>query len=143
MILVIGGNAQGKKAFAEQKLVTAGQDPEIVWKSGASEDWNGFMSSRYCCEFHQFVRRLMNGEILFQGTSRWRPADETQQEEMIRLLKAVPGRILVTDEIGYGIVPLDAFERQYREETGRLCCIAARHSEQVWRVLCGIGQQIK
>ena len=60
-----------------------------------------------------------------------------------RLFKACPGRVLVTDEIGLGIVPLDPFEREYREETGRICCLLAARSEQVWRVACGLGQRLK
>ena len=52
-------------------------------------------------------------------------------------------RILVTDEIGYGIVPIDPFEREYREETGRICCLLAEKSEEVWRVCCGIGTRLK
>ena len=58
------------------------------------------------------------------------------------LMKANPDRILVTDEIGYGIVPVDPFERQYRETAGRICCQAAGYASQVWRVCCGIGQRI-
>ena len=56
---------------------------------------------------------------------------------------AGPHRILVTDEIGYGIVPVDPFEREYREETGRICCLLAERSEEVWRVCCGLGTRLK
>ena len=60
-----------------------------------------------------------------------------------RLLAACPDRVLVTNEIGYGIVPLDPFEREYREETGRICCLLAAEAKEVWRVSCGLGQRIK
>ena len=59
------------------------------------------------------------------------------------IYNANPDRILVTDEIGYGIVPMDPFEREYREETGRICCLLAEKSEEIWRVCCGIGTRLK
>ena len=43
----------------------------------------------------------------------------------------------------YGIVPVDRMEREYREQTGRVCTRLAAYSEKVYRVMCGIGQVIK
>ena len=54
-----------------------------------------------------------------------------------------PGVILVCDEIGNGIVPIDAFERTYREQTGKILIRLAQEADEVVRVLCGIGQRIK
>lgn len=34
--------------------------------------------------------------------------------------------IVIADEIGNGIVPLDAFEREYREQTGRAEILLAK-----------------
>ena len=42
-----------------------------------------------------------------------------------------------------GIVPVDRMEREYREQTGRVCTRLAAYSEKVYRVMCGIGQVIK
>lgn len=51
--------------------------------------------------------------------------------------------ILVSEEVGYGIVPADAFERQYREAVGRVCTALAAKSRRVTRVVCGIGTVLK
>ena len=52
--------------------------------------------------------------------------------------------IVIADEIGNGIVPLDAFEREYREQTGRAeILLAKKKADEVVRVICGIGQKIK
>ena len=51
--------------------------------------------------------------------------------------------IVIADEIGNGIVPLDAFEREYREQTGRAEILLAKKADEVVRVICGIGQKIK
>lgn len=54
-----------------------------------------------------------------------------------------PECYVISDEIGNGIVPVDAFEREYRECTGRLLTKLAAGADEVVRVLCGIGQKIK
>lgn len=87
--------------------------------------------------FHleQIVRKLMEQEEL---VPEW--------EEM--LLQACEDRegqekIITADEIGYGIVPIQAFERRYRETEGRLCQKLAARARQVFRIVCGIETQIK
>ena len=57
--------------------------------------------------------------------------------------KALQSRVVVCDEIGCGIVPLDREERRWREETGRLCQALAREAEAVYRVVCGIPVCLK
>lgn len=66
-------------------------------------------------------------------------------EEASRLLEAgeTETLIIISDEIGYGLVPVDAFERAYREQTGRVHCFLAAKAEQVIRVVCGVGNRIK
>jgi adenosyl cobinamide kinase/adenosyl cobinamide phosphate guanylyltransferase len=51
--------------------------------------------------------------------------------------------IIISDEIGNGIVPADAFEREYRERTGRILARLASRADEVVRILCGIEQRIK
>ena len=58
-------------------------------------------------------------------------------------VKENPDLIIVTDEVGYGIVPMDAKDREWREACGRVCTKLAAHAAQVVRVCCGIGTQLK
>ena len=51
--------------------------------------------------------------------------------------------IVICDEIGSGIVPLDEKERLIRETTGRIACDIAAKAKEVYRVVCGIGVRIK
>ena len=51
--------------------------------------------------------------------------------------------IVICDEIGNGIVPVDAFEREWREETGRILCKLAEKAERVVRIVMGLPQVIK
>ncbi len=59
------------------------------------------------------------------------------------LCETHPDAVVVSDEIGSGIVPVDAFERAWRENTGRGLCVIASRAEQVTRVICGVGMRIK
>ena len=80
--------------------------------------------------FHLLVRRWMQaGKI---------PADETE-----KILSDNPDIVIITDEIGSGIVPLDVKEREWREVHGRICCQLAGRADAVFRVIAGIGQKIK
>lgn len=65
-------------------------------------------------------------------------------ETEIRLfLEGCGDCIIISDEIGNGIVPIEPSEREYRERVGRLLTELAGRAEEVERVICGIGQKIK
>ena len=133
MILITGGRAQGKRAFWEKNIASGEGEPSEIsglWIRGGQTSFDECLDSPYVWVYGTMEKR--NGCRL--------PDREALTE---RLFKACPGRVLVTDEIGLGIVPLDPFEREYREETGRICCLLAARSEQVWRVACGLGQRLK
>ena len=54
-----------------------------------------------------------------------------------------PQAVIVSDEIGCGVVPISRDERFWREQTGRSLCMIAGQAEAVVRVICGIGVRIK
>lgn len=54
-----------------------------------------------------------------------------------------PDCVVVSDEVGSGVVPVDRDDRLWRERVGRALCIIAQNSESVTRVVCGIGVRIK
>lgn len=59
------------------------------------------------------------------------------------LLEKCRGKIIICDEVGCGIIPLDKSDRVYREALGRFLCDLAAISDTVIRVTAGIGQFIK
>lgn len=82
------------------------------------------------CNFHTFLKRkIQNGENISQ-------IPQILEEKN-------PGLILVTDEVGYGIVPMEREEREWREACGRICTVLASQADEVIRVCCGIGQKLK
>ena len=145
MIFIIGGSYQRK---TEQALKRLGKDRERCSVYDGRKGQTGKQSAeelkqmiqyitdaRAVLHLEQIVRKLMEQEEL---VPEW--------EEM--LLQACEDRegqekIITADEIGYGIVPLQAFERRYRETEGRLCQKLAARARQVFRIVCGIETQIK
>ena len=74
---------------------------------------------------------------VFAGLEDWPELDEAA------LLEANPDVILICDEVGCGVVPVDRFDRLYRETCGRLVTELAERSSRVHRVVCGIGMVLK
>ncbi len=60
-----------------------------------------------------------------------------------RFCREHPGAVVAANEVGAGVVPIAAEDRAFREAAGRALCVVAQTSEQVTRVLCGIGVRIK
>jgi adenosylcobinamide kinase/adenosylcobinamide-phosphate guanylyltransferase len=81
-------------------------------------------------DFHEYVR-----EALARGES---PADFAR-----RVCEDHPDAVVVADEVGSGVVPVDAADRAYREAVGRALCAVAQAAQEVTRVVCGIGVRIK
>lgn len=52
-------------------------------------------------------------------------------------------QVIICNEVGSGVVPVDDRERKWRETVGRVCCVLAQEAEKVIRVQCGIGTVIK
>ena len=126
--LVIGGKAQGKLAFAETMLPGAEIIDGSAWRQYAGTDASQVIVNR----LHLFIRaRLKDG-----------CTQEEILEELLQFAGACGTCIFICDEIGNGIVPLDAFERKWREQTGRILCGIAERADEVWRVFCGLPQKI-
>ena len=124
MQLFIGGAFQGKKEYMMQ--LTGVSEAEILQDPAVSETKTYRAIDRY----HLRIRRQLE-----QGQDPIR--------ELERLLQAQPQIILLCDEVGMGIVPMEKTDRDYREAVGRTMCAAAAQAEAVYRVICGIGQKIK
>lgn len=51
--------------------------------------------------------------------------------------------VLIARDISCGVVPLDATERAWREENGKMMRMLTRHAEQVIRIWYGLPQVLK
>lgn len=126
MRLVIGGAWQGKRDWAVRQWAV---DPSLVM-DGADCREEALKKSAVIDHFHLLVRR-------------WMAAGEDAVMKTEAMLRENPDIIVISDEVGCGIVPVDKGEREYREVHGRICCYLAGQADEVVRVCCGIGQYIK
>ena len=124
MEMMIGGAFQGKSTLAEKNY------PDVIWVNGAEADWESLSHAKGVLGFHEYIRKEMKAGKDISSLA----------EDLIRVN---PDVILVSDEVGYGVVPIDAFDRAYREAVGRICTKLAAYSSRVTRVVCGIGTVLK
>lgn len=130
MILVMGGAFQGKLRWAKEEyhLREGWIDGETC---GMEEIWSCSGISR----FHEYIKRALKLGML---------TEEEEGDAFVReLYERNPRLVVVTNELGYGIVPIEPFDRLYRERTGRICTGIAAGAREVVRVVCGIGIKLK
>ena len=127
MKLVIGGPAQGKLEYV---LLKYDVQKNMVWDGVLPNDRKLNKNIVIINHFHQWVKsRMVSGGC--------------PEDEIMSFLDCNEDCIIICDEIGNGIVPIDPFEREYRERTGRILVQLAMRAEEVERIICGIGQKIK
>ena len=73
----------------------------------------------------------------------WADGAAVSEAELEELLQKNPEICIVTNELGYGVVPIEPFDRKWREKTGRICTELAAKADSVTRVVCGIGILLK
>ncbi|MBE6050699.1 MAG: cobinamide kinase [Clostridium sp.] len=129
MKFVIGGEFQGKLEFA-LNLVGAKEEEALDLAKESFEELKG---KKIIYNLNLFIKKLLT-----EGKEQ-----EEIEDIISNIINENPEIIIVTTEIGYGIVPMDKFDRNYREVTGRICCGIAKKANKVYRVVCGIGNLIK
>lgn len=142
MVLVIGGSFQGKYQVALElcgKNLVA-EDTETIKVMDGIYDRGKLAHMDETKEkihiwnhFHEYVREMIAG-----GMSR-----EDILKQVEKIYKYNPDLIIICDEVGSGIVPMEKEERIYREEVGRISCVLAQKASRVIRVVCGMGMEIK
>lgn len=126
MILVTGGAFQNKKQTAGRLFGI--EEKEFL--DGNSCELTEVFSGKAIEKFHLYLKRCIE-------------AGEDLQTLTEKIIEKNPHVLIVTDEIGYGIVPIVKEERLWREQTGRVCCRLAAQAETVVRVVAGIPTVIK
>lgn len=131
MVLITGGAYQGKTEFAKELLMEkCGMIAESKIADGMLADQAQMEEALLITNLHQWIAKILREER--------DPYREAEQ-----LIRKNPDVVLVVNELGCGIVPVDAFDRNWREVTGRVCCQLAKEADAVYRVTCGIGTKIR
>lgn len=129
MVLVTGGAFAGKLEYCQREFHIF--DSEMI--DGADCKIEELLSKSLVNHFHLLIRRMMeNGMNTTDIIDKIKP-----------ILKRNPDIIIIADELGCGIVPIEKKERIYREMVGRVCCVLAEQATTVHRITCGVGMIIK
>lgn len=162
LTIIIGGKAQGKLSYV---LKQSGYSIEDVC-DGEELCGERALTAPIWNHFHLYIRRLLQensdisnsadknrnyniSECVSDKDMLWNTSGDAGIVDAIyktcfaRLHSDEQDRYLICDEVGSGVVPMDAFERQYRETVGRVMCRLTPEADQVIRVQCGIGTILK
>lgn len=134
MRLFIGGFAQGKTEYVKG-LFQAAQiyDESTVQKLYMSADELRVDGQVILNHLHLCIRGM-----LLEGKKQ-----EDVEETIAAIIENYPDILIICDEIGNGVVPVDGFEREYREITGRILIDIAKKSESVERIICQLPMKLK
>ena len=167
MILIGGGSRSGKSAAGLRMLRVAGPRRAFIATAEASDDEMRDRIARHQAErepdivtfeepFDVAARIRTDGPrfdaVLVDCLTLWlsnlmlaeRLSIADACSELVQCASASCARvILVTNEVGCGIVPENALARRFSDEAGRLNQLAAEHAEEVYWMMFGIGMRIK
>ncbi|WP_122642337.1 bifunctional adenosylcobinamide kinase/adenosylcobinamide-phosphate guanylyltransferase [Luxibacter massiliensis] len=134
--LVTGGACQGKSLYARREFGGSGSGKSIdkksgfIWIDGETCGFEEIYTCNGIFHFELLIRRMLKGGTELSGFAR----------EIARRNQDI---VIVSSEIGCGLVPMGTFERQYRETAGRVLTEIAGLACRVDRVVCGIGTVLK
>ena len=122
MKLIIGGAYQGKRAFAMEKLGIP--EAQIFTCEGANIDF-----SKQCIDrLEDYVLACVRAGI--------DPLEQLKARDL-------SNKVIICMDIFCGVVPIDATMRLWRHTTGQVCQYLAENADSVYRIFCGLEQQLK
>jgi len=119
MELIIGGAFQGQEEYAAEKYGLSDEDIYVCTDDGAID-----LNARCIVHLEKYVLACVRAG---------RPAQTDFRQDAV----------LVSEDISCGIVPLEPWQRQWREAAGRYLARLAQDAEHVTRMFCGIPQRVK
>ncbi len=163
--LITGGARSGKSQFAEQTALALGTAPVYV---ATAEDGDDEMKARIAA--HQARRddrwadrpapldlvealaetegdgpRLVDCLTLWLSNLMFSGRDwQVEAGKLVDALRrSVCPVVIVTNEVGSGIVPDNALGREFRDAHGRLNQMVAAVANEVYLVVCGLPMKVK
>lgn len=125
MKFIVGGAFQGKLDYAAKEYKVNKCD--IIKGEELTENMN--VEGKCLTEYHLFIKKM-----LLENKD---PLSITEQ-----IIEKNPN-IIIMNEIGSGIIPMEKQDRIWREQVGRVGCYLAENAETMERVICGIAVKLK
>lgn len=170
--LILGGARSGKSAYAEQLAKGSGLPVTYIATAQVYDnefsqriahhrnrrpiEWQLVEEPFFLAnavKHHASPDRCLLVDCLTLWLAQWicddchPPQDKTweaEQQELLNLLPTLPGNIiLVSNEVGMGIVPLGEINRRFQDEQGRLNQAIAKIADEVVFVAAGLPLKLK
>lgn len=168
--LILGGARSGKSALAEKRAEATGLDVTYIATAQALDEEMAERIAHHrrqrpqhwavveeplqlaaVLEQHAAPGRCLLVDCLTLWLTNLLAAEEKepallalQRDRFLELLPQLPGEIiLVSNEVGLGIVPLGELTRRFCDESGRLHQAVAQHSDRVTFVTAGLPMTLK
>lgn len=126
MHVIIGGAHNGKRAYVKA-LLEKQQNNSLQWFEGE-------------------LPSIGSEPIVLAGIEKWLEQCSLSEEEAINhVMKSIENRdgFLILTDIGRGIVPIDAGQRELRDVCGRLYQRLLSEADEVTRIWYGIAKPLK
>jgi adenosylcobinamide kinase / adenosylcobinamide-phosphate guanylyltransferase len=168
LIFVLGGARSGKSRFAlrmgrrksPRAFVATGEpfDREMTdrirkhkrsrgdsWTTvevpSKVSDWLAEEGSHYSCIVVDCLTLWLNNLLRDSVRSAQVP---THVKNFLKAIRACPGQVVVvSNELGLGLVPGDATSRQFRDLAGRMNQLVAAEADEVYMLVSGLPLRLK
>ncbi|MEL6451279.1 MAG: bifunctional adenosylcobinamide kinase/adenosylcobinamide-phosphate guanylyltransferase [Pseudomonadota bacterium] len=165
LTFVLGGAASGKSQVAEKVLLSSGLRPVYL---ATARIWDKEMQSKV--DLHRARRDITwttvnaptridpplraataDQAVLLDCATMWLSnvmlddldLDQAQADLLAALEACAAPVVVVSNEVGQGIVPDNALSRRFREAQGRLNIALAAQADTVLHVVAGLPQVLK
>lgn len=165
LTLVIGGAASGKSAFAENLIVQSGLSRVYLATARVLDDEMGVKVERHkqmrgegwktletplspadeLTDLHAHEAVLLDCATMWLMNHLMDKTDISMAETALidGLCACKADCVIVTNELGLGIVPADALSRKFRQKQGELNQRLAANADTVINVIAGLPQILK
>lgn len=127
LILVFGGAYNGKLSFVKEKFNISDEE---VFTLNNIDNLDIDFSKNVINKFHMFTYKM--------SLENKDPLKYILENESL-----FKDKIIISDDICEGIVPLKKEDRIWRESNGKCLQYLSKNSKKVYRVFCGIPTVIK
>ena len=164
--LILGGARSGKSGFAEQLITDSGLEPVYVatgrsfdaemeerirhHRERRGADWQTIeepLALIDVLEAQARDGRAVLVDCLTLWVTNLMMDDRDVDDEASRLADSLSGTggavVLVSNEVGLGIVPDNAMARQFRDHAGRLHQLVAARAQDVYLMAAGLPLKMK
>jgi adenosylcobinamide kinase/adenosylcobinamide-phosphate guanylyltransferase len=155
-ILITGGVRSGKSQEAERRLAAA---PEVIYIATAQDypgddEWSTRLAAHRARRPAHWttvetgvLAPLLRAEgppLLIDCLGLWLARECEDPDALVAAWRDCQREVvLVTNEVGSGVVPATASGRAFRDGLGRLNARLAAESDEVWQCVAGVACRLK